>query len=225
MVASWSCSFEPKSVATPLLLWPDASARRPIVRPSRPSTDAVSIAWASITRRDSFPLTRRPSSCSCITRQCYRTIVRINTYDRTHIVWIGVVMSAAHVIAAAAVRAAGRISPRLGFGHRAASVRKRCGAASDRPRRSGNDVARGALDRAHSRCRPAGQGSRRLRVGPPGRRRHRARPRLERPRQPVRDAGPRTRERGIPGRRLRRPGAWRFGRTRHVPPRLGRRPR
>ena len=38
IVASWSSSFEPKCAKRPLLLMPVSAARRPIVRPSSPST-------------------------------------------------------------------------------------------------------------------------------------------------------------------------------------------
>ena len=193
-VASCSCSFEPKSVAMPLLLWPDASASRPMVSPSRPSTDAVSIACARITRRDSSPRTRRPSSCCCVTRPGYRTIVRIHTYDRAYISR----NRSRHVLHTLPGRRCG--AHRSDRSRRAGAPRSPCpcSRASRRPTRSTRPTSR--------RCggpsaRPCGSpvsigprhGRRRLRVGPPRRRGRRARARLERTGQPVRDAGARTR--------------------------------
>ena len=70
-----------------------------------------------------------------------------------------------------------------------------------------------SLDRADPRRRAPGQWTSPSTSGAAGRRRRRAVARLERPREPVRDARARTRRRGIPGRRLRRAGARRSRRA------------
>src|ERR1700733_11748343 len=48
MVASWSSSLEPKWANSPLLLMASSVASRPMVRPSRPSTEARSAAVCRI---------------------------------------------------------------------------------------------------------------------------------------------------------------------------------
>ncbi len=60
-VASWSSSLEPKRAKTPLLLRFSSVAIRPRDRPSRPSTEAMSIVRPSTRRRVWLPRSTRPS--------------------------------------------------------------------------------------------------------------------------------------------------------------------
>ena len=61
-VAICSSSLEPKCANSPLLLMSSSVARRPMVSPSSPSTDATFTAAVRIARRVRSPRTLRPSA-------------------------------------------------------------------------------------------------------------------------------------------------------------------
>src|ERR1700728_998000 len=83
MVASWSSSLEPKWAKRPLLLMASSVASRPLVRPSRPSTEARSAAVCRIVVLVLVPLVVARRGMGSL----YGTIVRasiasVGTNDR-----------------------------------------------------------------------------------------------------------------------------------------------